>query len=326
MRRLKAASFSEQWKRSLGWQKETRVAVLFETRWDWEILPEHFRESFIWHFQVSFLEIEAGRQGRVEEQLNPCMETLREWRTEALVAIGEFYLLQKVCLLRERLHGENGERIPVLLLSGKDRWQDFFGNMLWMRGGNGETDYWGYVGGHEKDALVMTQDGEFQDFTPDAFEQGMDVLRSAFWETDAVFGITGTEGREGEKTKRTYRYCGMERDICRELAEPLRVLYGIPMETGSYFALLYLYRLLPEQRKKKICEYCGRFGISGGHAGWQLERLADRYRRDWVSGILIPRGDVPVLTQMAMEGIENHPVERQIGWEQVSSFYGELCR
>lgn len=323
MRRLKAASFSDRWKRRLGWQREMRVVVLSGNRWEWELLPEKFRDTFIWHFEVSFLEIDDEKPGWAAERLCSCLETLRKWRAEALVAVGEFYLLQKVCLLREKLCGENGERVPVLLLSGKDRWQDFFGSMLWMRRASGETDYWGYMGSHERDALVMTQGGEFKDFVPDAFEWEMDALRRALWEAGTVPGQTGSVG--SAVWEDGWGYCGIKRDICRELAEPLRVRYGIPMEIGSYFALLFLYRSLPEQKKRRIREHGERLGIFGEHAGWQLERLAHQYRWDWVSGILIPGRDVPLLTQMAMEGIENHPVERQIGWEQVRAFYGELC-
>ena len=291
MRRLRAASFSSQWKKRLGWKPGSRVVVLLENRWDWDCLPEKFRESFLWYHEVLFLEIDTGGIRQRPQMIREWMEKLSGLRLEALVGVGSFSLLQRVLLLREKLESE---QIPVLLFSGRDRWQALFREDLWIRGSDGETEYWGYVGKHEMDALVMTQKGEFCDDVPDAFAKELDRFRRAIQE---VYG-SGTEETE--------------RDLCYELAEPLRVVCGIPMETGIYFSLLYLYRLLSTQEQEKAC---GLLGAGAERPDWKLEGMAQAYRREETAGILLSPQDVPLLTQMAMEGIENDPAGQQLGWE-----------
>lgn len=300
MRRLRAASFSCQWKKKLGWEQGSRVAVLLENRWNWDRLPEKFRENFIWYYDVLFLEADMGDIQQKPIEIQELTEKLLDWQPEALVAVGNFCLLQRILLLRAKT---GMEEIPVLLFSDGDRWQSFFQDDLWIRGRDGETEYWGYVGQNERDALVITEGGEFREDVPDAFAKELYRFRSSLqdvWESGTI-----------------------ERDLCYELAEPLRVLYGIPMETGSYFSLLYLYRLLSRQERERVCRL---LGVRDAHADWRLEGLAKRYRRGEMFGILLSERDVPLLTQMAMEGIENYPVEMQPGWEQVEAFYREWCR
>lgn len=294
MRRLEAASFSCQWKRKLGWRRGTRVVVLFEHRWDWERLPETFREKFIWHYDVLYMEIDTVGEAiwQMPECLQKYLELLQGMQPEGLAGIGGFAFLQWVVLLRERL---GGKRIPMLLFSGRDRWWAFFREMLWVRGENGRTAYWGYVEGHKKDALVMVAGGEFRDALPDDFEKEMERLWNAM----------------------------AEYDICEELAEPLRILYGIPMEAGGYFALKYLYRQRTEREREEIGK---RLGNVEGHLDWRLERLAHQYRRLEVTSVLLSGRDIPLLTEMAMEAIENCQLEWQASWRFVEGFYRELCQ
>lgn len=338
MRRQDAASFLNQWKRRLGWEKGSRVVVLLEDRWEWEMLSEQFRERFIWYYEVLYMEVQKDLFP-LENQL----EQLQRLHVTALVGIGSFSLLQKVCLLRD---GLVGEQIPLLLFSGKDRWQAFFRETLWIRGRDGRTKHWGYMKQHERDTLVLLagkgsgrllQGGrpENQSLSERSADELFDCFEEEIYCWKYVLKkLTAEEnGSAGQTTdKQDIRdFLGnegiwmdnIERDICEELSEPLRVVYGIPMEIGSYFALLHLYRLLPEGEQEKVCRM---LGLKAGYGGWQLERLAHRYRKDELDGILLPGKDVLLLTQMAMEGIENYPEREQITWEQAELFYRRLCR
>lgn len=306
MRQQKAASFFRNWKKVLGWRRGCRIVVVLENRWEWDNLPGGFREDFIWYYEVLFLELEMGSLQLKRELFKKDFRILLDWQPEVLVGVGGFCLLQRVCLLRD---GLGSERTAVLLFSGRDRWQSFFRDALWIRGGNGQTEYWGYMEKNKQDVLVLMREGELWEGLTDRFAREIDKFCMAFRKVCAK--SCGTE-------------CdSIERDICEELAEPLRVLYGIPIEIGRYFSLLYLYQLFSEWERKAVCRL---LRIEEGHADWCLERLAQEYCGAEVDGILLPEQDVPMLTQMAMEGIENYPRRQQPGWEQVELFYRGLCR
>lgn len=309
MRRIDLESIQKIQKYCLAWKKGSRLAVLFE-RWGyWEELSEEFIEELSFYYDVMHLEeYQLENENLSIANWQQQKELLSQWKPDGLIGIGGFSLLQKTCWLRDSL--EEPE-IPILLFSGKDRWQAFFRETLWIRGRDGRTCYWGYRKQHEKDLLVLVED-----FMEEDLQTVDHDLEQAIYQWKKLFWRFATEGNEEDGDHES------KRDLCEELAEPLRVLYGIPMEIGSYFALLYLYRQLSSEKDRLFCQW---LELDEGCAGWYLEGLAQRCCREEITGIVLPERDVPLLTEMAMEGIENYPLGQQIGWEQVEEFYRELC-
>ena len=109
----------------------------------------------------------------------------------------------------------------------------------------------------------------------------------------------------------------VQRDSCEELAEPLSILYGVPVEIGSYFALCYLYERLSEEQQQEMCHSLE----IEQPAHWYLESLAAQFRRNEITGIWLCEKDIWLFTQMAMEGMENYPRESLLSWRQVEDFY-----
>jgi hypothetical protein len=63
----------------------------------------------------------------------------------------------------------------------------------------------------------------------------------------------------------------------------------------------------------------------GERVDWRLEERAVRCMGEEVRGLWIPRADVPLLTEIAMAGIEMLP-EQILSRQQVQRFYESLCR
>lgn len=310
MKRIDLESFEKILNCHLVWKKGSRLAVLFERRGYWGELSEDFLEELSFYYDVLFLEEhQLGNENISIESWQKQREQLNQWKPDGLIGMGGFSLLQKTCWLRESL--EEAE-IPILLFSGKDRWQAFFRETLWIRGIDGRTCYWGYRKQHEKDLMVLAED-----FMEEHTLQTADHdLERTIYQWKKLFRRFAAEENEEDGDNES------KRDLCEELAEPLRILYGIPMEIGNCFALLYLYRQLSAEQDRLFCQW---LELDEGCAGWYLEELAQRCCREEITGIVLPERDVPLLTEMAMEGIENYPLGQQIGWEQVEEFYGELC-
>lgn len=300
MRKIVISSFQKNAKKEFMWKKDSRVAVLFEHSGYW-------MEGMEWYMQELsiFCEVYYG-EGKKHWQKKK--EELYRWNPEGIVGIGSFETLQKACWLRNTLTDGN---VPVILFSGKDRWQLLDKENLWIRKPDGSTVYWGYQKRNEKDLLVLP-DAIFQ---KKKIQTGWEALETAMkpWQKGMNQLLAEAAGMELMESTRT---------LLEELAEPMRICYGIPMEIGTYFAIMYLYRQLSEEQKRKLCTWCK---VKIAEGCWQLEKKAHELCFRELSGVILPERDVFILTQMAMEGIENLPKEQQLSWQQVEQFYGELC-
>lgn len=314
------------------WKKGSRVAVLLEPlgyrEEKWEMMHRELALHYEWKYIEEEYKDEDGREKqsgqlgkeRSDQRFQNRIEMLSQWKPDGILGMGSFSYLQKVYWLRD--HGSNGD-VPLLLLSDGDRWQELCRDTLWIRGGDGRTFAWGYCKKNERDLLVLPEDRKQSE------EQGQ------WWDR------TETKRRQSGTTDLFCERDVRGRTLVEELAEPLKILLDIPMIVGSYYALLYLYPLLTgEQRRglwkivaeEMLMQICsGKEGekrwktLSGQvekeHADWWLEKTVQTVCPEAVRGVVIPEESVPMLTEMAMEGIENVPPEQQLGWQQVERFY-----
>lgn len=316
MRWLDAASFFCSWKKGLGWKRKSPVVVLAENAWDWNQLLERLPDEFGWYYEFYVLELSCVWFDGIEDPvIKGMLEQLERLEPEAVIGVGSFPLLQRVCLLRELLSRE----MPLLLLSGKDRVAALFREDLWIRDSRGRTCYRGKVLAGEKDCLVVLPEG-----IP-FFPRSIDYVKGK-----ELFDSFETEiyrwRRALQRVFRTEEFLEaapeIERDLCEELAEPLTILYGMPLEIGCYFALVCLYGLLGEQERQRICLLLGADPAAGV---WVLEQLAEQYRKEEIGNILLPREDISLLTEMTMEGMEGYPGQQRLTLEEIEAFYRQLC-
>lgn len=306
MRKVALSAFRRELKKEFYCKKDSRVAVLLEHSGHWWKLSDSFRHELAIACEVLYLEM-----GLEEADWQKQMEEVRQWKPDEIVGIGGFEVLQRACWLRNTL---SEETVPILLISGKDRWQMLEKELLWIRNQEGETVYWGYQRQQEKDFLVLP-DEVFQKKKSDTGQNGLEVLGSAIekWKNGIEYLLTEENTLELDEKKRT---------LLEELAEPMRIRYGIPMEIGLYYGILYVYRILSEEQKQELCNHCKVKIVEGC---WHLEKMAHQVCAKELAGVVLSERDVFLLTQMAMEGIENLPIEQQLSWQQVELFYRELA-
>ena len=306
MRKVAFSVFQKKFKKDVMLVKDSRVAVLLEHSGYWWKLSEHFRQELSVSCKVFYLEMDYEKADWHNQTEKVC-----RWKPDVIVGIGGFEVLQRTCWLRNVLPGE---MVPVLLFSGKDRWKLLEKESLWIRNQEGETIYWGYQREQENDLLVLTDEVVNQKES-ETEPRGIEMLGRAvaIWQR-GIDNLLAEEQDLGWSEKK--------RTLLEELAEPLRIRYGIPMEIGIYYGVLYVYRQLTEKQKQRLCTYC-KVKITEGC--WHLEKIAHQVCTKELTGTILPVNDIFLLTQMAMEGIENLPPQQQLSWKQVETFYHQLC-
>lgn len=281
MNQCKASFFWENWRHVLSWEQDSGIAVLFRDRRDWEELPAHFREELQWNYQVVFFELPRLEQlfdeadaGQVRDY--ETAEALAKWRSGQWMVVGDFSFQQHVRALGERENWRQQSCVRVLL--GED-FQMAGREEVWLRDRQGNTCY-------RKRLPLQTADWWVILHRRDPWERELYAWK------EKLFG----EGR----------------DVCEELAEPLRILYGIPIVVGTYFALLSVFWHRAEHDAG---------GEAWERAARELIQLAGKRRRTEQEGILLPTKNLPLLIRMAAEGCERLPEEQHGGREQIELFY-----
>ncbi len=307
MRKVAFSAFRRELKKEFIWKKDSRVAVLLEHSGYWQRISESFLRELVITCEVVYLEADSQEEAIWQKQL----EKVRRWKIDGIIGIGSYEILQKACWLRNTFLEET---VPILLFSGRDCWQMLEKDTLWIRNREGDTLYWGYQKENETDLLVFPDEVLHKKKSENG-QIGLEILGGAIekWKNGIEYLLTEENTLELDEKKRM---------LLEELAEPMRIRYGIPMEIGLYYGIIYLYRILSEEHKQKLCIRC-KVKITEGI--WQLEKIAHQVCAKELAGVVLSERDVFLLTKMAMEGIENLPLGQQLSWQQVELFYRELA-
>ncbi len=304
MRKVAMETFQEKQDKSFIWKKDSRVAVLLEHsgHW-WGILETLFQELAI-DCEVRYYEVIAD-----ESVWDKQRQEIYQWEPEGLVGLGGFDVLQRVCWLHNTMVNESHR---MWLVSGRDRWHLLEKDILWIRNRNGETVYWGYQRKSEQDLLILPDEiMNESDFKTEWRKWELLRRANAIWQK-GLNELLVEKSTDEEESGRT---------LLEELAEPMRILYGIPMEIGIYYGIMYLYRQLSMEQKKELCNHCG---VELKQGIWCFEKQVLESCENELSCVCLSQRDIYHLTQMAMEGIENLPPNQQLSWQQVEDFYYEL--
>lgn len=310
MRQSDAYSFYEHWEEWLDCRKDSHITLLLEDSGDvLELASSDFRIAFALKYQVVVV---PGNTSREE-----VIEGLREWKPTYLAAMGGYHFLQQVCHLRQTLREEidsgfTGDDLSLVLFLTRDCRSLLSKHLLWIRDGEGDVSCLEYFDWQLRDIIVLP-DRQFSG-NHQRFEQVLDD-----WEEVLCRLLLGQSGSLPTEVQ----IYGQSRFVWEELAEPLWLRYGIPMDIGLYHAFIFLYRISGEKLQRQfdavLCEE------SCWHADWQLEKTAQEFHIGAVEAVWVPREDVKILTGMAMAGIEMLP-EQILSRQQVGYFYYSLCR
>lgn len=283
MKRWEAGYFWKNWERELCWEQDSCAAVLFSSREIWEELPHTFREKLMWRYQVLFFEMEVPSSVNEKKQTGTerTVHQLRQWHPDNWIVVGNFAFQQWVRSLEEK--GIKPLCACIHILTGSD-FQVAGSRDVWLRDRQGRTYYQKEVAEREEDGWVILH-------RRDRLERKVDAWR-----------------------KKLFGECG--RDLCEELAEPLLILYGIPIEIGSYFALRYLFGVWERGAVRP-----GRWE----RAYQEIVRLGKECRKMEIEGTVIPEKNLPLLVRMAADGIQRLPEGQQLSIETIEGFYRTLC-
>lgn len=283
MKRWEAGHFWKNWERELCRGQDSYVAVLFSSREIWDMLPRTFREKLLWRYQVLFFEMEVPSPAYEKKQTGTeqTVHQLMEWHPDIWIVVGDFTFQQWVRSLEEK--GTRAIRACIRILTGSD-FQVAGSRDVWLRDRQGRTYYEKEVAGREEDGWVILH-------RRDRLERKVSVWR-----------------------RKLFGECG--RDLCEELAEPLTILYGIPIEIGGYFALRYLFDVWERGAVRP-----GRWE----RAYQEIVRLGKECRKMEIESMVIPEKNLPLLIRMAADGIQKLPEGQQLSIETIEGFYRTLC-
>lgn len=335
MRICSRHSFYKYWNRWITCKKGSPVAVLLCPAEElWNGLSEELRLALQQRYPVkTFLcgmsesrqaenrQTEYGmsesRQAEYSLWDKRQLREIQEWEPRLLVGVGDFHFLQEVCRLRQDLQEQPGrkqevEGISLVLFPVQDCQRMLSKKVLWIRDREGNTRCLRYLVREHQDMLVLPE--QRCSASLQSFRKLLDLWEKAFLQEFAELGDCPPP--EGEAPVR-------ERLLWEELAEPLFLRYGIPLWIGLYYAYLYLYRIAEKEVQQRLdsllCD------LEPRHADWLLEEAAEQYCSPAVEAVWLPKGDVELLAEMAMTGIEMLP-EQKLSWQQVKQFYRSLCR
>lgn len=295
MRLITMETFAKHWRLWIDKRKGSRVAVLL--RWSIDSFENKRQQKF-----MTELRLECQVKCVQWQRSMNVSEWLEQTEPEYLLVFGDIHMLQDICRSRNdwRIWREDRERrgrdISIVFFSTELLWKDMVrSELLWIREADGTTVYLGKNGWREEDTAV----------TPMVYEARQKRVLAALSRYTGEWKERSPMNHRSSEEKKQMRY------LWHEMAEPLWLRYGVPLWVGILLAVCFLRSLeTPEYNKKAVQDPD------------ILQAENERLRRS----IWVPAGDVGVLVNMAMAGIEMLPRQERLSWQQVKEFYMQLCR
>lgn len=317
MKRIAAETFARQWRSWIISQKDSRVAVLLRSDAD---IKRKGLESFFMNLRLN---CQVDRM--LWEDAEAAKKRLAETDLDFVLAFGGVQQLQEICRMRsagkENCGRMQGELSWSLLFFATEPIRDphWKRELVWIRDCEGRTCWSGKAGWKEEDRIIMPK--------------LMDPVNRRCWKEiqhleNTLINLPSMSHRSREE-KRGLRY------VWEELAEPLRLRYGVPEWKGILLAIRYLYadafgklRLIDAQRDTRPVSTPGELCLTDapGKLCPVLPAALEAYGHAFEEELWIPAGDLRLLSSMALEGIEMLPQQEHLSWQQIKQFYMKFVR
>lgn len=317
MKRIAAETFARQWRSWIISQKDSRAAVLLRSDAD---IKRKGLESFFMNLRLN---CQVDRM--LWEDAEAAKKRLAETDLDFVLAFGGVQQLQEICRMRsagkENCGRMQGELSWSLLFFATEPIRDphWKRELVWIRDCEGRTCWSGKAGWKEEDWIIMPK--------------LMDPVNRRCWKEiqhleNTLIKLPSMSHRSREE-KRELRY------VWEELAEPLRLRYGVPEWKGILLAIRYLYadafgklRLIDAQRDTRPVSTPGELCLTDapGKLRPVLPAALEAYGHAFEEELWIPAGDLRLLSSMALEGIEMLPQQEHLSWQQIKQFYMKFVR
>lgn len=317
MKRIAAETFARQWRSWIISQKDSRAAVLLRSDAD---IKRKGLESFFMNLRLN---CQVDRM--LWEDAEAAKKRLTETDLDFVLAFGGVQQLQEICRMRsagkENCGRMQGELSWSLLFFATEPIRDphWKRELVWIRDCEGRTCWSGKAGWKEEDRIIMPK--------------LMDPVNRRCWKEiqhleNTLIKLPSMSHRSREE-KRELHY------IWEELAEPLRLRYGVPEWKGILLAIRYLYadafgklRLIDAQRDTRPVSTPGELCLTDapGKLRPVLPAALEAYGHAFEEELWIPAGDLRLLSSMALEGIEMLPQQEHLSWQQIKQFYMKFVR
>lgn len=317
MKRIAAETFARQWRLWIISQKDSRAAVLLRSDAD---IKRKGLESFFMNLRLN---CQVDRM--LWEDAEAAKKRLAETDLDFVLAFGGVQQLQEICRMRsagkENCGRMQGELSWSLLFFATEPIRDphWKRELVWIRDCEGRTCWSGKAGWKEEDRIIMPK--------------LMDPVNRRCWKKiqhleNTLINLPSMSHRSREE-KRELRY------VWEELAEPLRLRYGVPEWKGILLAIRYLYadafgklRLIDAQRDTRPVSTPGELCLTDapGKLRPVLPAVLEAYGHAFEEELWIPAGDLRLLSSMALEGIEMLPQQEHLSWQQIKQFYMKFVR
>lgn len=317
MKRIAAETFARQWRSWIISQKDSRAAVLLRSDAD---IKRKGLESFFMNLRLN---CQVDRM--LWEDAEAAKKRLAETDLDFVLAFGGVQQLQEICRMRsagkENCGRMQGELSWSLLFFATEPIRDphWKRELVWIRDCEGRTCWSGKAGWKEEDRIIMPK--------------LMDPVNRRCWKEiqhleNTLIKLPSMSHRSREE-KRELRY------VWEELAEPLRLRYGVPEWKGILLAIRYLYadafgklRLIDAQRDTRPVSTPGELCLTDapGKLRPVLPAALEAYGHAFEEELWIPAGDLRLLSSMALEGIEMLPQQEHLSWQQIKQFYMKFVR
>ena len=259
------------------------------------------------------------------EDAEAAKKRLAETDLDFVLAFGGVQQLQEICRMRsagkENCQRMQGELSWNLLFFATEPIRDphWKRELVWIRDCEGRTCWSGKAGWKEEDRIIMPK--------------LMDPVNRRCWKEiqhleNTLIKLPSMSHRSREE-KRELHY------VWEELAEPLRLRYGVPEWKGILLAIRYLYadafgklRLIDAQRDNRPVSTPGELCLTDapGKLRPVLPAALEAYGHAFEEELWIPAGDLRLLSSMALEGIEMLPQQEHLSWQQIKQFYMKFVR
>lgn len=317
MKRIAAETFARQWRSWIISQKDSRAAVLLRSDAD---IKRKGLESFFMNLRLN---CQVDRM--LWEDAEAAKKRLAETDLDFVLAFGGVQQLQEICRMRsagkDNCGRMQGELSWSLLFFATEPIRDphWKRELVWIRDCEGRTCWSGKAGWKEEDRIIMPK--------------LMDPVNRRCWKEiqhleNTLIKLPSMSHRSREE-KRELRY------VWEELAEPLRLRYGVPEWKGILLAIRYLYadafgklRLIDAQRDTRPVSTPGELCLTDapGKLRPVLPAALEAYGHAFEEELWIPAGDLRLLSSMALEGIEMLPQQEHLSWQQIKQFYMKFVR
>lgn len=317
MKRIAAETFARQWRSWIISQKDSRAAVLLRSDAD---IKRKGLESFFMNLRLN---CQVDRM--LWEDAEAAKKRLAETDLDFVLAFGGVQQLQEICRMRsagkENCGRMQGELSWSLLFFATEPIRDphWKRELVWIRDCEGRTCWSGKAGWKEEDRIIMPK--------------LMDPVNRRCWKEiqhleNTLIKLPSMSHRSREE-KRELHY------VWEELAEPLRLRYGVPEWKGILLAIRYLYadafgklRLIDAQRDTRPVSTPGELCLTDapGKLRPVLPAALEAYGHAFEEELWIPAGDLRLLSSMALEGIEMLPQQEHLSWQQIKQFYMKFVR